>query len=139
MSGRGSDRTSTPGQALGALIGLLLGLAFVTSMVTILVTIAIWPGEAVLTAPLLCPDSQPDAFVVADTVSVQPGETSTNFTLYCVGPRGDFTDTGFLRPFLLLMGGHGIVMVILAAAVWGLRMGGRGRARHAPSPAGTWG
>ena len=34
------------------------------------------------------------AFVVADTTQVQPGETTTNFTLYCMCERGDVTDVG---------------------------------------------
>jgi hypothetical protein len=61
----------------------LLGiLGFVAFMTTVLLTVTIWPGEAKLTAPLFCGDDTPEAFVVVDRYSVQPGETSYNFSLY---------------------------------------------------------
>lgn len=104
----------------GCLIGLGV-LAFAAVMTTCILTIGIWPGEAKLTAPLLCPDDQPDAFVVADTYSVRPGETSTNFTLYCMGERGQHTEVGFFVPFVLLTLLHGAIILGLV-----LLLAGRG-------------
>jgi len=100
--------------ALRGCLGLsvILGiLAFAASMTTIILFFAIWPGEAKLTAPLFCPDDKPDAFVVTDTYSAQPGETSTTFTLYCMGARGDVDDVGVGRPFLVLTLGHAVLIV----------------------------
>ncbi len=101
---------------LRTLIGLA-GLAFVATMVTIVTTLAIWPGEAKLVAPLLCPDDQGDAYVVTDTSTDSSGDTSTSFTLYCMGPRGDITDVGWGRPFGLLLGFHAGLLVALTAAL----------------------
>lgn len=91
-------------------IGVIL---FVGTMFTIILTIAIWPGEAKLLKPWLCSDDQPDAYVVTDTYQSEPGETSTNFTLYCVGPRGDSTDQGWGKPMLILIGVHTLIIVAL--------------------------
>lgn len=107
----------------GCLVGLG-GLAFAAVMTTVIVTIGIWPGEAKLVAPLLCPDDQPDAFVVADTYSVRPGETTTNFTLYCMGDQGQHTDLGFFAPFALLTVLHGLLWLVLFVV-----LGARGAAR----------
>lgn len=115
-------------------LGMLL---FAASMVTVIVAVAIWPGEAKLTAPLLCPDDQPDAFVVADTTQVQPGETSTSFTLYCMGERGDTTDLGFAIPFALLTALHLVLIVLLLVVlglIGGLRRRARGGAEPSPGP-----
>ena len=111
----------------------LVVLLFAASMVTVIVAVGIWPGEAKLTAPLLCPDDQPDAFVVADTYQVQPGETSTNFTLYCMGERGDVTDVGFAVPFALLTAFH-LVLIVLLLVLLGVIGGLRRRARGEPAP-----
>jgi hypothetical protein len=93
-------------------VGVLL---FCSAMITILLAVAIWPGEAKLTAPFLCSEDQPDPFVVVDTYSNEPGETSYNFTLYCVGERGDFTDAGFGGPFFILWGLHTVFLLGLIA------------------------
>jgi hypothetical protein len=77
----------------------------------------IWPGEAKLTAPLFCGDDTPDPFVVVDSHSVQPGETSYNFSLYCMGPRGQTEEVGFLRPSLVLTAGHATLIALLVAVV----------------------
>jgi hypothetical protein len=91
---------------------LLIGiLAFVSLMLTILLALAIWPGEAKLTAPLFCDDAHPDAFVVSDTQSYRPGETSTNFTLYCVGPSGEAVNAGWMGPFMALWAAHALVII----------------------------
>lgn len=114
--------------------GCLLGLGvllFAAVMTTVIVTIGIWPGEAKLVAPLLCPDDQPDAFVVSDTYSVQPGETTTNFSLYCMGERGQHTEIGFFVPFVLLTVLHGALILALVA-VLGLRGAAR-RRRQGPT------
>jgi hypothetical protein len=96
----------------GGLVGFVLLFAFVGIIGSCLITLAIWPGELKLLAPILCSDAQPDAFVVADTYNPRPGETSTNFTLYCMGPRGDSTDVGFLRPFLMISVVNGLVIML---------------------------
>jgi hypothetical protein len=88
-------------------------LLFSSVMLTIILAVAVWPGEAKLAAHVLCPADQPDAYVVADSYSSQPGETTTNYTLYCLGERGRFTDVGYLKPFLLLWGLHTVVLFVL--------------------------
>lgn len=114
-------RRATTSRPVSALI--LLGiLAFVSLMVTILLAVAIWPGEAKLTAPLFC-DDVADPVVVSDTYSVQPGETSTNFTLYCLGPRGEADNVGYMRPFLALWGAHTLIIVVLIVVLALLRGG----------------
>ena len=89
------------------------GLLFCSVTLTILLAVAVWPGEAKLAAHVLCPADQPDAYVVADSYSSQPGETTTNYTLYCLGERGRFTDVGFLKPFLVLWGLHTVILLVL--------------------------
>ncbi len=111
-------------------IAAIVALLFSGTILTTLLAVAIWPGEVKLVAPLFCSDAQPDAFVVSDTYSTQPGETTTNFTLYCMGPNGDATDKGFLLPFLAT-----VVLNIGALIAIGVVMGvinrlrGRGRTR----------
>jgi len=123
VTGTGAAESRRPG-AGGCLIGLGV-LAFAAVMTTVILAIGIWPGEAKLVAPLLCPDDQPDAFVVSDTYSVQPGETSTTFTLYCMGERGQHTEVGFFVPFMLLTVLHGAIYVALV-----LLLVGRGAVRR---------
>jgi hypothetical protein len=112
-------QAKSKGGCIGAALISLCVLLFVASMLTILLTVAIWPGEAKLTAPFLCPEGQDDAFVVTDTYQTEPGETSTNFTLYCVGPRGDFTDAGFFPSFAMLTGFH-LALILLLLVLWGV-------------------
>jgi hypothetical protein len=106
---------------------LLLGiLAFASLMLTILLALAIWPGEAKLTASMFCDEAHPDAFVVSDTQSYRPGETSTNFTLYCLGPSGEAVNAGWMGPFMALWAAHALVIVgliIVALVVRRLRRG----------------
>lgn len=109
---------------VGRGIGLMI-LVFVSGILTVILAFAIWPGEMKLTAPLFCDDDKPDAFVVSDTYSAQPGETSTSFTLYCMGPRGEVDDKGLGGPFLVLWLGH----AALLAAIGGLLVIRTGR-RH---------
>lgn len=108
------SRPRVGGWAVVIGLGVLL---FASGMVTILTTMAIWPGEAKLTAPLLCDDARPDPYVVRDTYSVQPGETSMTFTLYCVGPRGDHDEVGWFRPFMVLWAAHTALLVGLIGAL----------------------
>lgn len=96
---------------LSKVMAFVIGFLFLGLVGSCLIAIAIWPGEMKLVAPLFCSDAQPDAFVVTDTYSVQPGETTTNFTLYCMGPRGDATDKGFLLPFLVVSALNGTVLM----------------------------
>lgn len=111
---------------------LLAVLAFAAVMTTVIVAVGIWPGEAKLTAPIFCPDDRADAFVVADTYSVRPGETSTTFTMYCVGPRGETTDVGFFGPMAVLTGFHAAIIVGLVLVLTALsRLRKRGRADRA--------
>ena len=82
-----------------AFIGLIvLGVAAITVSS---VGIAIWPGSMKLTAATLCPSEQPDPFVVRTTTTDSEG-TSTSFSLFCMGERGDFTEVGSGKPLGLL-------------------------------------
>ena len=112
-------------------------LLFTSGMVTILATMAVWPGEAKLTAPLLCDDARSDPFVVRDTYNVRPGETSMTFTLYCVGPRGDHDEIGWFKPFMLLWVLHTVLLVALLLAVVGRRRVRKRRAAPADAPGPT--
>jgi hypothetical protein len=96
--------------------GAALGFVFTITMLS-LITSVIWPGQAKLLAPLFCDDARPDAFVVSDTYSSAPGETSTSFTLYCVGPRGDHRDVGWFKPFLGICGMNALAVTAVAVAV----------------------
>lgn len=102
-----------PASTLGSIVTFVLGFIFVGLMASCVITIGIWPGQVKLLAPLFCTDAQPDAFVVADTFSPQPGETVTNFSLYCMGPRGDATDHGFIKPFALISVVNGLAVLLL--------------------------
>lgn len=127
-------RPTARGCVIGAaaLSGVLL---FCATMLTVIVTIGIWPGELKLTAPLFCTDTQPDVFVVADTSSVRPGETTTNFTMYCMGPRGDTTNVGFFRPAAALTAGHAVLVVVVLGLIV-VRGSRRAARRKAAAPAG---
>lgn len=90
-------------------------------------TVGVWPGELKLTAPLFCTDAQPEPFIVSDTYT-EGGETITNFTMYCMGPRGDATDVGFGRPFFVVTLAHSTILWLLVLFSSGL--GGRGHLRR---------
>ncbi|WP_084523600.1 hypothetical protein [Nocardia inohanensis] len=93
-------------------LGIAASTAAAAGALTLVVPLAIWPGEAKLTAPMLCsPATEP--MVVSDTMHDSEG-TSVNYTLYCVGQRGEFTDAGFALPMLILFAAH---LTILAAFV----------------------
>ncbi|MFF0494454.1 hypothetical protein ACFYTQ_36020 [Nocardia sp. NPDC004068] len=97
----------------------LAGLVFGIAMFTLLLSV-IWPAEAEFTAPLFCSPPYHDPMVVSDTFHDSEG-TSTNFTLYCVGPRGEFTDEGFLLPWLTLVAAHTTVAALIVLLVTALR------------------
>ena len=101
--------------------------AFIVLMGTL-----IFPGAMNWTGSVVCPDDQQTTIVVRDTYQTEPGETSTNFTLYCVGERGQFTDAGFLEPVLWLTVWFAALMLVLTSLLrlWAwLR-----RSRAAPPP-----
>ena len=123
-----TQRRSGRSGVLGGLLGLVILIVVGGLLVSTIVTIAIWPGQVKLVAPFFCTDAQPDAFVVADTYNPRPGETVTNFSLYCMGPRGDATDHGFMRPFLVTAMLNGIVLAILVSLL-GFMFRRRRRAR----------
>ncbi len=112
-----------------AVVGVLL---FCSVMTTVLVSGAIWPGEAKLTAPLFCEDDKPDAFVVVDRSNPAPGETTYNFSLFCMGSRGQTQEVGWFRPSAVLTLGHAVLIVALVGGVILLI---RWRARRPRAPA----
>ena len=125
-------RPQRPQSRVGGVLALLFAFAFVGVIGSCLITIGIWPGQVKLLAPVFCSDAQPDAFVVSDTYNPHPGETVTNYTLYCMGERGDSTDHGFMRPFLLISVVNGVaifaigfVLVVLSGVIAGLRQRSR--------------
>lgn len=111
--------------------GIVLALV---SAFSLIIPIALWPGEMKLVASYVCTDDQPDAMVVSDSTNVRPGETYTQFTMYCVGERGDYTDAGLRRPLTLLAVAHFVVLVVLVI-VRKLRRKRRARTNRAdPDP-----
>ncbi|MGW5453930.1 hypothetical protein [Nocardia sp. NPDC003979] len=106
-----------------AAVSTAVGAAFLT----LALTVGVWPGEAKLTAPLFCSAPATDPLVVADKFYDGEG-TSINYTLYCVGARGELTDEGFALPLLTLFAGH---LAILAVIVLSTAMIGRSRDRRA--------
>ncbi len=113
MSSGSSPDLGRPRRAVGGIIALAVLLPLVLTF-TFLLPLVIWPGQIKLLAPFFCDDAQPDAFVVSDTYNPRPGETTTNFTLYCMGPNGDATDVGYFGPFLATMALNvGIILVLV--------------------------
>jgi hypothetical protein len=120
-------------RAVFAFVGLIvLGIAAITVSS---VGIAIWPGSMKLTASTLCPADQPDPFVVRTTTTDSEG-TSTSFSLFCMGDRGDFTEVGSAQPLGLLFlytwaGFTAITVLLLARRAWRRR---RRTRTGAPAP-----
>lgn len=121
-----STRTLQLSKPVTALIALGV-ILFTSGMLTMLLSMAVWPGEAKLTAPLLCDDARPDPFVVRDTYNVRPGETSMTFSLHCVGPRGDYDEVGWAKPALVLWAAHTAILLALVGLVVVLGRIRRGR------------
>ncbi len=124
--------------------GKILAALFLAMMLTVLISVAIWPGEMKLLAPLFCTDAQPDAFVVTDSYQVTPGETSYNFSMYCMGPRGDVTNVGVWKPYGTLFGIHLIISFGIIAWLGsgndsgsGGKPGGRKRRARSTRPPGS--
>ena len=116
------------------LLGVLAMLFFcgVTVAIAQCATIVIWPGEAAFTGPLFCASPYDEAIVVADTESYA-GSSATNYTLMCVGARGQYRDAGFLLPWLALWACHTVLFAVLSVVLL------RRRARRAePDNASGW-
>lgn len=109
----------------------------VALVATVLSSVVIWPGAATLTAPLFCHASDVGGsytpMVVADTQHFG-GRTSTNYTLYCVGPHGELLDAGFARPMLVIFAAALVVLIVLATV---LRLGRHAWRRRTPAQAGN--
>lgn len=134
-------RPQRPQSRIGGVLAFLFVFAFVGIIGSCLITIGIWPGQVKLLAPVFCSDAQPDAFVVSDTYNPRPGETVTNYTLYCMGERGDSTDHGFMRPFLLISVVNGVAifaigfaLVVLSGFIAGIRRRSRAADDHVAVP-----
>lgn len=90
-------------------------LAAVSAFTSTMLMLA-WPGAFELTGPWLCPDDQPDTFVVEYSVQTRDG-TGTNFTLFCMGEGGQFTEVGTWKPLGLVTAGVTGGMLVLVAAI----------------------
>jgi hypothetical protein len=98
-------------------IGLLLAALFALAISAIVVESivqAVYPGSLKWTAPMFCPEDQPDAFVVRTETQDAEG-TAISFSLYCMGERGDFTEVGTWRPY-------GILFLYIYGALVGLAL-----------------
>ena len=93
----------------------LVVIIFSTAMLGCVLPIAIWPGEAKLTAPLFCEPPYTEPVVVSDTYHDSDG-VSTNYSLYCLGEHGQYTEEGFLLPWLALWALHTAIAIFLVAA-----------------------
>lgn len=82
---------------LGALLIALVATAGIMAFVVLMGSL-IFPGALKWTSGTVCTDGEADPVVVRDTYQTEPGETSTNFTLYCVGDRGEIENAGFGKP-----------------------------------------
>jgi hypothetical protein len=109
----GERRPISVGGVLLRLLAIAIAFAIVFAFTAILTVI--YPGMMRWTAPIVCPGGFPDPFVVRDTYSVQPGETSTTFTMYCMDERGVVRDAGWFGPLLLLTVGVAALLVLLVA------------------------
>lgn len=84
------------------------GLLAVSAVVALILTsllLVIYPGSFRWTAPHLCPSGQTDAYVVRYSQATSDGSQSTNFTLFCMDERGEFTEVGSWRPLGLVFAG----------------------------------
>ncbi|MFG1793512.1 hypothetical protein [Nocardia sp. NPDC049149] len=102
------------------ILATLAVILFSTAMLGCILPIAIWPGEAKLTAPLFCSEPYTEPIVVSDTYHDSEGQ-STNYSMYCVGERGQYREVGFLRPWLALWALHTALVVGLVVGVRVLR------------------
>ncbi|MEU7144277.1 hypothetical protein ABZ942_32870 [Nocardia sp. NPDC046473] len=116
-SDRVEDHPPRPSRKILATLAVIL---FSTALLGTVLPVAIWPGEAKLTAPLFCEAPYTEPIVVSDTFSDAEGQ-STNYSMYCVGDRGQYTEVGFLRPWLALWALHSAIVITLVILVglWG--------------------
>lgn len=94
-------------------VAILVGVAAFTGTMVMVA----YPGSFKWTAPVLCPDDQPDPYVVRYETNTTDGKTGINFTLFCMGPDGQFTEVGTWRPLAVLTGIVGAGMAVLVAAL----------------------
>jgi hypothetical protein len=103
------------------LVVVLLVIAGVSVFTATMLMVA-YPGAFEWTAPVLCPEDKPDAFVVHYNVQTSDGN-GTNFTMFCMGRNGQFTEVGTWRPLAILTVGVAGGVVVLVALFW---LGSRG-------------
>ncbi|MDH3755637.1 MAG: hypothetical protein OEU32_17370 [Acidimicrobiia bacterium] len=103
--------------------------AMVLAVIIMSLAIVIYPGIMKWTAGAVCPDGFPDPFVVRDTESIRPGETTTTFTMYCMDEQGLVRDVGWFRPIIILFG----ALVVVELALFAI-MATTSRRRSKPSP-----
>lgn len=114
---------------LGALLLVMVATAGIMAFVVLMGSL-IFPGALKWTSSTVCTDSAADPVVVRDTYQTEPGETSTNFTLYCVGSRGEIENAGFGKPVgTLMVWGIAaamipVIVVFLLGSLARLRRGG---------------
>jgi hypothetical protein len=91
------------------------------------------PAIYEVTAPVLCPSTQPDALVVeyhetfGDTVG-------TSHTLLCIGPDGDVTEVGSWKPLALTSGALWLALEAVVLPIQVLGIIRRRRRPEAPPP-----
>lgn len=112
----GERKPVSVGGAFLRLLVVAIGFGMLLAVVAVL--LVIFPGMMKWTAPIVCPDGYPDPFVVRDTYSVQPGESTTTFTMYCMNDDGLVRDAGWFLPMLLITLGLAAVVVTLVAIGW---------------------
>lgn len=123
---------------LGAL-GIGLAVAIGLTAFVVLMGSLVFPGALKWAAGSVCDADKPDTLVVRDNYQTEPGETSTNFTLYCIGPRGETQDAGFAKPLgvLILWASAAASIVVVAMWVVGIvrrAVSGRGSDGGLPPP-----
>ena len=99
-------------RSIGRVVWMVVIAVFFGMLLSCVVTLGVWPGEVKLLAPVFCDADLPDPVVVVDSYNTRPGETSYSYSLYCVGPRGNFDEIGWMRPFLGIMLVHSGLMFL---------------------------
>lgn len=115
--------------AVVIVLAVLLG---VTALLTVIAT-SVWPGEARLTAPVVCDDAHPDGIVVVDSYGTADGSTAYDFSLFCTSADGDAIDHGWASSWLLLWAVHTFLVAdALVLTLVLVRAKHRRRAQAAP-------
>jgi len=110
--------------AVGALYGVVL--------VVLVAFTPVLPAALALTAPVTCPDGQPDTIVTTalfesdDPTGAGIRSAGGGVSLFCMGERGDVTEVGLLRPALVLVGGAALAASALVVLWLLLRRAFRG-------------